>query len=95
VTYQIRLTRTAKRTLEQMPPRVVEVVVAFIYGPLADNPQRTGKPMQSPYEGLHVGRRGDYRVIYRIQETTVDVQILVIGHRSKIYAFREWLAQAE
>lgn len=56
--------------------------IEFVYGPLASNPQRVGKALRFDLEGLHSARRGDYRVIYRIDE---HVTIIAIDHRADVY----------
>ena len=75
-------TATSKRALTRLPDKVATAVVEFIYGPLADNPQRVGKPLRFELEGLHSARRGDFRIIYRI---TDRVTILAIEHRADAY----------
>jgi mRNA-degrading endonuclease RelE of RelBE toxin-antitoxin system len=75
-------TATSKRALTRLPEKVATAVVEFIYGPLADNPQRVGKPLRFELEGLHSARRGDFRIIYRI---TDRVTILAIEHRADAY----------
>ena len=57
-------------------------MVEFIFGPLAENLHRVGKPLRFDLEGLHSARRGSYRVIYRIE---ARVSIIAIDHRSDIY----------
>jgi len=73
----------AKRALQRLPERVSLAVIEFVYGPLADNPRRVGKAPRLDMEGLHSARRGDYRVIYRIDDGRVT--IVAIDHRSDIY----------
>lgn len=75
-------TATSKRALTRLPEKVATAVVEFIYGPLADNPQRVGKPLRFELEGSHSARRGDFRIIYRI---TDRVTILAIEHRADAY----------
>ncbi len=75
-------TATSKRALTRLPEKVATAVLEFIYGPLADNPQRVGKPLRFELEGLHSARRGDFRIIYRI---TDRVTILAIEHRADAY----------
>jgi len=36
-------------------------------------------------DGLHSARRGDYRVIYRIDDHRRRVEVVAIEHRSDIY----------
>jgi mRNA-degrading endonuclease RelE of RelBE toxin-antitoxin system len=64
---------------------VSAAVVEFLYGSLAANPHRVGKPLKLGLEGLHSARRGDYRVIYRINDTDHRVDVLAIEHRSDVY----------
>ena len=59
--------------------------VEFIFGPLADNPQRVGKPLRGELARLHAARRGDYRVIYGVVEDARIVQIVHIDRRSDVY----------
>lgn len=80
--YAIAWTPTARRALQRLPEKVAAAAVEFIYGPLADNPQRVGKALRFELEGLHRARRGDYRIIYRIDE---HVTIVAIEHRADVY----------
>ena len=55
---------------------------ALIYGTLAGNPHRVGKALRFDLEGLHSARRGDYRIMYRIDDR---VTIIAIEHRADAY----------
>jgi mRNA-degrading endonuclease RelE of RelBE toxin-antitoxin system len=88
VTYSIAWTASAKRSLRKLPNKVGHAVIEFTYGPMADNPQRVGKPLRLEFVGLHSARRGDFRVIYRIDETHKQVDIIAIEHRSDAYRSR-------
>lgn len=81
-TVQIAWTPTARRALSRLPEKVAAAAVEVIYGALADNPQRVGKPLRRELEGLHSARRGDFRILYRI--STV-VTIMANDHRADIY----------
>jgi mRNA-degrading endonuclease RelE of RelBE toxin-antitoxin system len=52
---------------------------------MAENPRRVGKPLRLELVGLHSARRGDFRVIYRIDEAQNRVDIIAIEHRSDAY----------
>ena len=80
--YKVAWTPTAKRALQRLPEKVATAAIEFIYGPLASNPQRVGKALRFDLEGLHSARRGDYRIIYRIDER---VAIIAIEHRADVY----------
>jgi mRNA interferase RelE/StbE len=83
--YSIRVTTRAERDLQRLPEKVATACIAFIFGPLSDNPQRVGKPLRGELSGLHSARRGDYRVIYGIVEDGRTVEILHIDRRSDVY----------
>ncbi len=74
------------RSLHAVPPRISEPLVAFIFGGVADNPRRRGKPLQRDLEGRWSARRGDYRIIYRIEDDTKTIVVLKIAHRSHAYS---------
>jgi mRNA interferase RelE/StbE len=43
----------------------------------------------SGWRGLHSARRGDYRVIYRIDDQRRRIDVVAIEHRSDIYRPRQ------
>lgn len=71
--------------MDRLPPRVVPAVVEFLYGPLAENPARVGKPLRGELEGLFGARRGDYRVLYEIYEGPRLVVVHRVAHRGDAY----------
>jgi len=84
-TFAIAWTAAARRALTRLPEKVAVAVPEFLYGSLADSPHRIGKPLKLGLEGLHSARRGDYRVIYRIDDSQHLVTVMAIEHRSDIY----------
>jgi addiction module RelE/StbE family toxin len=52
---------------------------------LAINPVSFGKPLRYSFKGLRRLRVDDYRVIYKVEEDTLDVLILKIVHRKEVY----------
>ncbi len=84
--YELRLSRAARRALaETLPESVAAAVWQFVSGPLLDNPHRVGKPLRFELEGYYSARRGQYRVIYRIHEREVIVDVIKISHCSDAY----------
>lgn len=86
--WEVAWTATGIRSLELLPEKVGTAALEFIYGPLANNPQRAGKPLRFELTGLHAARRGDYRVVYEIEADGLRVVIHVIEHRSHVYRRR-------
>lgn len=69
----------------RVPEKVATAVIEFVYETLAENPYRVGKPLTLTMVGLHAARRGDYRIIYRIEENERRVDIVAVEHRSDAY----------
>jgi mRNA interferase RelE/StbE len=87
--FAIAWTAASRRALTRLPEKVATAVVEFLYGSLAASPHRVGEPLKLGLEGLHSARRGDYRVIYRIDGEQHIVTIVAIEHRSDIYRPRQ------
>lgn len=86
MTYSLRLSRSARRSLElELPEAVAVAVWEFVNGDLLVNPQRVGKPLRFELEGFRSARRGMYRVIYRILDDEVVVEVIKISHRGDVY----------
>ena len=84
--YELRLSRAARKALtDALPEGVAAAVWHFVSGPLLDDPHRVGKPLRFELEGYHSARRGQYRVVYRIEDRQVIVDVIKILHRSDVY----------
>lgn len=85
MSWSIEIQPAARRSVNRLPEKVREAVLAFVHGPLAENPQRVGKPLGRELAGLHSARRGSYRIVYRIVEERVVVQVVRVGPRSDVH----------
>lgn len=83
--YQVRITARAARDLDGLPEKIATACAEFIFGPLAQNPTRVGKPLRDELLGLHSARRGDYRLVDAIVEDEHAIEILHIDRRSDVY----------
>jgi mRNA interferase RelE/StbE len=81
--YTIELRRQAQRSLDKLPANDFNIIVKAIRT-LADTPRPRGvEKIKSA--GLWRIRRGDYRIVYDIDDTQKLVTIVRIGHRREIY----------
>lgn len=85
MTYRIKLRPAALRSLQSMPEKVATACWKFIHGPLAENPRRVGKPLLEPLAPQYSARRGEYRVLYIIEDEQVTVVITSVKHRADAY----------
>ena len=82
MSFRVVVTRTAARQLaEHLPEAAAAACIEFIFGPLAQNPERVGTPLRKPFEGQWRARRGEYRVRYRIEQSDEFVYVLDVDHR--------------
>jgi mRNA interferase RelE/StbE len=87
--YELTIAPTAKRQLaEQLPEAVAFAAYEFIIGPLLDNPHRVGKQLRAPLHDRYSARRGTYRVIYSIDDTSRCVTVLGVFSRADAYRRR-------
>lgn len=88
MTYEVAWTPSARRRFARLPKPVVKVVLEFVCGPLADNPRRVGKELRGELSGAYSARRGEYRVIYSINDHQVIVTMLSVDHSRDAYRSR-------
>ena len=86
MTYRVVFSASARRALEvELPEAVAAAAFEFIVGALAHEPHRVGKPLREPLAPLWSARRGEYRVIYRIIEQRVVIEVVSVVHRRDAY----------
>lgn len=85
MTYRVEIRSPAQRNLNQLPAKAFDAVIAFIAGPLAENPQGVGKPLRHEFEGTYSARVGPYRILYEIDDVVRIVAIIRIAHRADVY----------
>ena len=83
--YDIDWTRSAFRGLDRLPEKAAVACIEFVYGALAENPQRVGGTLRRDLDGKRSARRGDFRVICEIDEEAGSVTIIAVAHRSDVY----------
>lgn len=84
--FTVRITAPASRAIGRMEPKVVDAVLAFLDGPLADNPLRVTKPLTGELEGRRSGYVGiAYRVLVEVDERERVVWVLKVAHRADAY----------
>jgi len=74
--------------LARLPESAAAAVVEFMTGPLLDNPHRVGRPLMLELADHFSARRGAYRVVYLIDDSTRVVRVVRIDHRADVYRSR-------
>lgn len=86
--YEVEITPEGLRHLNRLPEKIRLAVLETIFGSIAKNPRRAGKPLRGELEGLYSARRGDFRVIYEIDERAKVVLVHRAQHRRDAYRRR-------
>jgi mRNA interferase RelE/StbE len=71
--------------MRRLPAKTASAIYAFIDGPLRTNPHRLGKELRGDLVGLRSARRGEYRVIYRLDESERTIHLVLIFQRRDAY----------
>lgn len=83
--HQVEITPEGLRHLDRLPKKVRAAVIEAIFGTIAENPQRAGKALRGELEGLRSARRGDFRIVYEIDEDARVVLVHRAEHRRTAY----------
>jgi mRNA interferase RelE/StbE len=86
--YRVEFAPLARRAVNRLPEKSASAAFEFCFGPLATIPHVVGKPLRRELVGYHAARRGDYRVVYRIDDAARTVYVLRIEHRGDVYRSR-------
>jgi mRNA interferase RelE/StbE len=86
--YQVALTPEAQRQLGRLPGKVSAAVLEGLYGSIARDPWRVSKPIHDELADLRLVRRGEYLVVFRIDEAKRLLVVRRIDHRRDAYRRR-------
>jgi mRNA interferase RelE/StbE len=83
--YEIAFTPEAQRQLSRLPEKIVTAVLEGLYGSVARDPWRVSKPLHDELAGLRVARRGQYRLVFRIDDAKRLIVVRRVDHRRDVF----------
>jgi len=83
--YSIQWHDKALDDLQHFDKPIAVRIISKVQETLSQDPIRLGKPLRGQFKGLYRYRIGDYRVIYRVDQGTVIIFVVRVGHRREIY----------
>ena len=86
--WKLVLAASAERPWGGYPEKVAAATVEFMLGPLLEDPRLVGHPSGEKLTGLWSARKGAYWIIYELNDTKHEVQVVRIDHRSDVYRQR-------
>lgn len=84
MSYQVEITPAAKRQIKKLVESVQLAIIERLEQ-LSTNPRPPGALKMQGTESLYRIRVGDYRIIYEIQDRTLFVVVVKVGHRGDVY----------
>lgn len=87
MTYKVVFSDSALKSLKKLDKYIQKFILAWIRKNLegCENPRQHGKGLTSNRSGQWRYRIGDYRVIAEVNDNTVTILVINIGHRRDIY----------
>jgi mRNA interferase RelE/StbE len=86
--WTVKIEKAAKGDLAKLDAQIACRILKFLHNRLAgrDDPRSTGEALKGSELGeFWKYRVGDYRIICRLEDSTITVFVVRIGHRSKVY----------
>lgn len=83
--YAIQFSPAAQRQLRKLDQTVQKRILRRIEQLERQPRPRSAKKLQGSKEPLFRIREGDYRIVYTIEDETLIVLVIRIGHRSEVY----------
>jgi mRNA interferase RelE/StbE len=81
--YKVILSEPAKRQLDKLPDRTAQIIVSAIEE-LEKDPRPSGCKKLKGRLGYRI-RKGDYRVVYNVEDSVLTVLVVSVAHRKDVY----------
>jgi len=87
MTWSVEFDDRARKELRKLNPNIQDRILKWIRETLSVNedPRRVGKSLKGNMKGLWRYRVGDYRIISQIQDDSILILVIRIGHRKDVY----------
>ena len=84
MSYQVFIKPAAQRQLKKLTLAIQKELIALIEN-LSEDPRPSGCKKLKGRRNQYRLRSGDYRIIYNIEDTSLIVRVIKVGHRRDIY----------
>ncbi|MBE7010218.1 MAG: type II toxin-antitoxin system RelE/ParE family toxin [Ruminococcaceae bacterium] len=85
--YSVNYTERAVKDLRKLDPYTRKLILSWVEKNLVncENPRAHGKGLTANHSGEWRYRVGDYRLLAEINDNTITILVLNVGHRREIY----------
>lgn len=85
--WKIEIDNDARKAIKKLDKQIQRRIVKFLREKLIkhSNPRQLGAPLQGKLKSFWKYRIGDYRLICEIQDETITILVINVGHRKDVY----------
>ena len=85
--YRVKFTEMAKKDLKKIDKHTAALILGWIRKNLegCENPRLHGRALTANQRGKWRYRIGDYRILAKIEDDTITILVLNVGHRREVY----------
>ncbi|MBW4469599.1 MAG: type II toxin-antitoxin system RelE/ParE family toxin [Stenomitos rutilans HA7619-LM2] len=84
MSYQVFIKSAAQRQLKKLTLATQKDIIALIES-LSEEPRPSGCKKLKQRQNQYRVRSGDYRIIYSIEDISLIVRVVKVGHRRDVY----------
>jgi mRNA interferase RelE/StbE len=81
--YKLKIIPQAQKDLDTLPAKIFNRIKSAILN-LSEDPRPYGAIKLTGQEGYRI-REGDYRILYRIDDSSKEIYIYRLKHRKEVY----------
>lgn len=87
MSWTINVSEGAAKQFKKLDKQITKRITDYLANKISNsiNPRQHGKALSHDKIGLWRYRVGDYRIICKIEDESVTILILEVGHRKNIY----------
>lgn len=83
--WRIEFANSAEKELSKLERPVTQRILTFLRDRVAGDPRSVGEPLKGELSEFWKYRIGAYRLYADIQDDTVTVLVVKVGHRREVY----------
>ena len=85
--WKVEFEREAEKELDRIDRQHAKRILRYLFERIEspDDPRRFGEALKQNFSNFWKYRVGNYRIICDIQDETVTVLVVRVGHRRKVY----------
>ena len=84
ISYKVVISKSAEKEISKLPVKEILKIKDAILG-LADDPRPFGVKKLEGFNDLYRIKKGNYRIIYDIEDDILTVEVLKVGNRKDVY----------